>query len=110
MRSGDSSERKSTVRTINGILRSPTRPLSIISSTPLAPSAQERLLNYGSEALDTVEHLGLILKDQEKALALLEHFGSIANLARASVQDLSAFLSRDKAAQLISSLRLALRF
>ena len=70
-------------------------------------SVQERLVNYGSEALDTVEHLGLILKDQNKAATLLKHFGSIANLARASVQDLSAFLSRDKAAQLVSSLRLA---
>ena len=70
-------------------------------------SVQERLVNYGSEALNTVEHLGLILKDQNKAATLLKHFGSIANLARASVQDLSAFLSRDKAAQLVSSLRLA---
>jgi DNA repair protein RadC len=82
------------------------------NTTPLAPSShcssvQERLVNYGSEALDTVEHLGLILKDQDKAMTLLNHFGSIANLARASVQDLSAFLSRDKAAQLVSSLRLA---
>ena len=82
------------------------------NTTPLAPSShcssvQERLVNYGSEALDTVEHLGLILKDQNKALTLLNHFGSIANLARASFQDLPDFLSRDKAAQLVSSLRLA---
>ena len=82
------------------------------NTTPLAPSShcssvQERLVIYGSEALDTVEHLGLILKDQNKAVTLLKDFGSIANLARASVQDLSAFLSRDKAAQLVSSLRLA---
>ena len=40
-------------------------------------------------------------------MTLLNHFGSVANLARASVQDLSAFLSRDKATQLVSSLRLA---
>jgi DNA repair protein RadC len=51
--------------------------------------------------------LSLILKDQHKAVTLLNHFGSITNLARASVQDLSAFLSRDKAAHLISSLCLA---
>jgi DNA repair protein RadC len=49
----------------------------------------------------------LILKDQNKALTLLNHFGSIANLSRASVQEISAFLSRDKAAQLVSSLHLA---
>jgi DNA repair protein RadC len=70
-------------------------------------SVQERLVNYGSEALDTVEHLGLILKDQNKAAALLRPFGSIAQLSRASVQELAPFLSRDKAAQLVSSLRLA---
>jgi hypothetical protein len=52
-----------------------------------------RSVNYGSEALDTVEHLGLIIKDQKKAAALLQHFGSIANLGRASVQDLLPFLS-----------------
>jgi hypothetical protein len=72
----------------------------------IVPRFRNGWLN-ASEALDTVEHLGLILKDQNKAATLLKHFGSIANLARASVQDLSAFLSHDKAAQLISSLRLA---
>ena len=43
-------------------------------------SVQERLVNCGSEALDTAEHLGLILTDQDKAMTLLNHFGSIANL------------------------------
>jgi hypothetical protein len=76
------------------------------SSSPCS-SVQERLVNHGSEALDTVEHLGLILKDQNKAAGLLQHFGSIANLARTSVQDLLPFLPRDQAAQLVSSLRLA---
>jgi DNA repair protein RadC len=38
---------------------------------------------------------------------LLEQFGSIANLARASVQDLLPFLPIVKACQLVSSLRLA---
>ena len=87
--------------------------LDELQNTTLRPSSshcssvQERLVKYGSEALDTVEHLGLVLNNQSTALSLLEHFGSVANLARASVQDLSAFLSRDKAAQLVSSLRLA---
>jgi hypothetical protein len=44
-------------------------------------SVQERLVNYGSEALDTVEHLGLILKDQNQAAVLLDHFGSLDQLA-----------------------------
>jgi DNA repair protein RadC len=82
------------------------------NTPPFAPSShcssvQERLVNYGSEALDTVEYLGLIIKDQNKAAVLLQHFGSIANLARASVQDLLPFLSTHKASQLVSSLRLA---
>ena len=49
----------------------------------------------------------MILKDQNKAATLLEHFGSIAQLARGSVQELLPFLPRAKAAQLVSSLRLA---
>jgi DNA repair protein RadC len=70
-------------------------------------SVQDRLATYGSEALDSVEHLGLILGDQEKAALLLENFGSIAQLARASVDELLPFVSRSKALRLISSLRLA---
>jgi DNA repair protein RadC len=42
-----------------------------------------------------------------EASALLEHFGSFSPLARASVQELLPFLSPSKAAQLVSSLRLA---
>ena len=38
-------------------------------------SVQERLVTYGSEALDTAEHLGLILGSQKQADALLKHFG-----------------------------------
>jgi DNA repair protein RadC len=49
----------------------------------------------------------LILKDQNKAAVLLEHFGSLDQLARVSVQELLPFLSRAKTAQLVSSLRLA---
>jgi DNA repair protein RadC len=48
-----------------------------------------------------------MLKDQKKAAVLLQHFGSIASLARASVQDLLPFLPTVKASQLVSSLRLA---
>src|SRR5260221_8868037 len=60
------------------------------NTTPLAPSShcssvQERLVNYGSEALDTVEHLGLILGSQKAADTIFKHFGSLAVLARASV-------------------------
>jgi hypothetical protein len=44
-------------------------------------SVQERLVTYGSEALDSAEHLGLILGSQKAADALLEHFGSLTVLA-----------------------------
>jgi DNA repair protein RadC len=67
---------------------------------------QERLVTYGSEALDSAEHLGLILGSQKQADALLEHFCSLSLLARASVDELSAFTSRSKAVRLVSSLRM----
>jgi DNA repair protein RadC len=69
-------------------------------------SVQERLVTYGSEALDSVEHLGLILGSQKQAEALLKHFGSLTVLARASVQELLPFVSQSKALRLVSSLRM----
>jgi len=69
-------------------------------------SVQERLVTYGSEALGTAEHLGLILGAQKQADALLEHFGSLTTLARASVQELLPFVSQSKALRLVSSLRM----
>jgi hypothetical protein len=54
----------------------------------------------------TIEHLGLIVGSQEKARALVEHFGSIDLLSRASVEQLQTFVPRAKALRLISSLRL----
>ena len=69
-------------------------------------SVQERLVTYGSEALDSVEHLGLILGSQKQAAAILKHFGSLSVLARASVDELLAFVSRSKAIRLVSSLRM----
>ncbi len=69
-------------------------------------SVQERLATYGSEALNSVEHLGLIVGSQSKAEALLQHFGSLSMLARASVEELLPFLSRSKALRVVSSLRM----
>ena len=68
--------------------------------------AQERLVNDGSEALDSAEQLGLILDSQKAAHTLLKHFGSLEQLARASVQELLPFLSHSKALRLVSSLRM----
>ena len=69
-------------------------------------SVRERLVTYGSEALDTTEHLGLILGSQKAADVLLDHFGSLAVLARASVEELLPFVLRSKALRLVSSLRM----
>jgi DNA repair protein RadC len=69
-------------------------------------SVQERLATYGSEALDSVEHVGLILGSQKEAAAILQHFGSLRVLARASVDQLLSFTSRTKATRLVSSLRI----
>jgi DNA repair protein RadC len=69
-------------------------------------SVQERLVTYGSEALDSTEHLGLILGSQKAADALLKHFGSLAVLARASVEELLPFVPRSRALRLVSSLRM----
>jgi DNA repair protein RadC len=158
LKAGDSSERKSTVCGITGLLSATADALPIISSTRLAlklaalaapiffpPAAsalafaskrkicnniflvrkrtskyyqpptllvslfsvQERLVTYGSEALNSIEHLGLIVGSQLKAEAMLQHFGSIPMLARASVEELLPFLSRTKALRLISSFRMS---
>ena len=56
----------------------------ILSPSSHCSSVQERLVTYGSEALDTTEHLGLIVGSQNQADALLEHFSSFTTLARAS--------------------------
>jgi DNA repair protein RadC len=69
-------------------------------------SVQERLVTYGSEALDSSEHLGVVLGSQKDANALLQHFGSLAILAQASVEQLLPFISRSKAIRLVSSLRM----
>jgi DNA repair protein RadC len=75
-------------------------------SSSQCSSVQERLVTYGSEALDTAEHLGLILGSQKQADALLKHFGSLTVLSRASVEELLPFVPRSKALRLVSSLRM----
>ena len=48
----------------------------------------------------------MILGSQKAADTLLKHFGSLAVLARASVQELLPFVPRSKALRLVSSLRM----
>ena len=63
-------------------------------------------MTYGSEALDSAEHLGLILGSQKSADALLKHYSSLTVLARASVDELLPFVSPSKALRLVRSLRM----
>jgi DNA repair protein RadC len=75
-------------------------------SSSYCSSVQERLVTYGSEALDSSEHLGVVLGSQRDADALLQHFGSLSILAQASVEQLLPFVSRSKAIRLVSSLQM----
>jgi DNA repair protein RadC len=75
-------------------------------TSPHCSSVQERLATYDSEALDSIEHLGLILGSQKQAATLVKHFGSLTVLSRASVDELLPFVSRSKALRLVSSLRM----
>ena len=84
----------------------PQNTTNPLPSSSHCSSVQERLVTYGSEALDTAEHLGLILGSQKQADALLDHFGSLAVLARASVEELLPFVPRSRALRLVSSLRM----
>ncbi len=84
----------------------PQNTTNPLPSSSHCSSVQERLVSYGSEALDTAEHLGLILGSQKQAEALLEHFGSLTVLTRASVEELLPFVSQSKALRLVSSLRM----
>jgi DNA repair protein RadC len=84
----------------------PQNTANPLPSSSHCSSVQERLVTYGSEALDTVEHLGLILSSQKAAETLLKHFGSLAVLTRASVEELLPFVPRSKALRLVSSLRM----
>jgi len=84
---------------------------SELQNTTEAPSShcssvEDRLATYGSEALDSTEHLALILGSQKQAEALLKHFGSLTVLTRASVEELLSFIPRSKALRLVSSLRM----
>jgi hypothetical protein len=58
------------------------------NSSSHCSSVEDRLATYGSEALDSTEHLGLILGSPKQADALLKHFASLTVSSRASVDEL----------------------
>jgi DNA repair protein RadC len=82
-------------------------PEAALSSPSLSPTVSEKLERYGSSALSGVEHLTLIVGEEDLALALVRHFGSIKALSRASIQQLLQFLPRRKAETLIAALSMS---
>jgi DNA repair protein RadC len=77
------------------------------SSPSLSPTVSEKLERYGSSALSGVEHLTLIVGEEDLALALVRHFGSLKALSRASIQQLIQFLPRRKAGTLVAALSMS---
>jgi DNA repair protein RadC len=82
-------------------------PEAALSSPSLSPTVSEKLERYGSSALSGVEHLTLIVGEEDLALALVRHFGSIKALSRASIQQLLQFLPRSKAETLVAALSMS---
>jgi DNA repair protein RadC len=72
-------------------------------------SVGEKLERYGSSALSTNEHLTLLVGKEAIARDLLQHFGSLKNLSRATLPELTPFLSKTKAHTLIAALSVSSR-
>jgi DNA repair protein RadC len=70
-------------------------------------SASEKLALYGSSSLSGVEHLGLLIGTDSLVDALLDHFGSLKELSRASLNELRQFLPRRKAEAVMAALAIS---
>jgi len=79
------------------------------SSPNFGLSVCEKLSRYGSNGLTDVEHLTLLVGKEAAALGLLEHFGSLQQLSRASLAELQQFVSKAKAATLLAALSVSTR-
>jgi hypothetical protein len=64
---------------------------------------------YGSNGLTDVEHLTLLVGKESAARGLMEHFGSLQQLSRASLAELQQFVSKAKAATLLAPLSVSTR-
>lgn len=78
------------------------------SSPSLSPTVSEKLARYGSSALSGLEHLTLLVGKEDLALALIQHFGSIKALSRASLQQLRQFLPQRKAEAVMAAFSVSL--
>jgi len=86
-----------------------SKPKETEKSSSHWSSAAEKLDRYGSHALNSTEHLGLLVGNQTIAIELLQHFGSIRNLSRATVAELTPYLPKATAQTLIAALSISSR-
>lgn len=89
-----------------------------IRDLPLSERPRERLVAEGAEALSNADHIAIILRTGLKGMSaidvanhLLKAFGTLDNLARATLEDLQRIkgIGRDKAIALQSAFTLARR-
>ena len=73
---------------------------------PHSFSLSEKLARYGSSALSSREHLGLVVGNSSLAEALLRRFGSIKALGRASCAELLEFVPQREAEAIVAALSL----
>jgi DNA repair protein RadC len=79
------------------------------SSPNFSLSVSEKLSRYGVNALSDVEHLGLLVGKETLAARLLNHFGSLKALTKASAVELGAFMTTRKAERLVAALAVSAR-
>jgi DNA repair protein RadC len=79
------------------------------SSPNFSLSVSEKLSRYGVNALSDVEHLGLLVGKETLAARLLNHFGSLKALTKASAVELGAFMTTRKAERLVAALSVSAR-
>ncbi len=89
-----------------------------IRDLPLSERPRERLVAEGADALSNADHIAIILRTGLKGMSaidvanhLLKTFGTLDNLARATLEDLQRIkgIGRDKAIALQSAFTLARR-
>jgi DNA repair protein RadC len=81
----------------------------IIEAAPSSPrtSISEKLALYGSASLSGMEHLTLLVGKESVANALIQQFGTLKALSRASFWELRQFLSRRQAEAVMAGLSVA---
>jgi DNA repair protein RadC len=74
------------------------------SGRALEISISQKLALYGSSALSGIEHLRLLVGQDSVADALVQHFGSLQALQRASFRELRQFLTARQAEGVMAGL------